>query len=372
MKNPLFVFTEIRNQQFIGKLTLAVILLLSVIGHVSAQGSDVTPPEISNFSFTPSTIDTTNSSQTVTVTIRATDAERGVSSVSVRFRSLTGNHFVNVFMDSRHLISGDSKDGVYSGVAIFPQYSKAGTWNVFEIDASDGINYKFFYSSDLAALGFATELQVISNDEDTTPPEISEFSFSPTVINTTNGSQDVTVTVRATDAKSGVRSINIGFSREDYVYGLDIDSSNRISGDDKDGVYKKVITFSENTPSGMYGVFVFASDGLSNHKFLSATELAERGYPSQFQVNKFSSIPVSISGQVLTSNGRGIYRAVVTLTESNGSVRYAVTNPFGYFRFDQVKVGDTYTFKVKHKRYMFTPQVHFIDSERGIYFIDGQ
>jgi len=373
MNTPLRQFTEIRSQLIIGKLTLAVILVLCVIGQVSAKAVDTTPPEISNFSFTPSTIDTTNSSQTVTVTIRATDAGRGVSGVTVRFRSLIGNQFVNVFMDSRHLISGDSKDGVYSASAIFPQYSKAGMWNVFEMDASDGINLKFFYSSELIALGFATELQVISNNEDTTPPEISEFSFTPTAVNTTNGSQNVTVTVRVKDVKAGVRNVSVGFSRSDYVYGLFLDSSNRISGDDKDGVYRKVITFSQNTPSGIYRVYVAAYDALSNNKFLNSVELTKLGYPSRLMVNTSLSTVVSISGKVETANGRGVSKAIVTLTEANGNVRYAVTNPFGYFRFDQIKVGDIYTLNAKHKRYIFTPQVHLVDTEEyPIYFIDGE
>lgn len=364
MKKFLSLFSEIRNQLFICKLTLAAIFFLSVIGQVSANAIDTTPPQISDFSFSPLIIDTTNSSQTVTVTIRATDAETGVREVVVRFRSLTGNQFLSVFIDSRHRISGNSQDGVYRAEATFLQYSKAGTWNVFEIYATDGINYKNFYSSELAELGFVTELQVISNNEDITPPEISEFSFTPTAINTINGSQNITVTVRVKDAQAGVRSISVGFSREDYGYIFDINSSHLISGDNRDGVYRRVITFPQNIPSGMYDVYVSASDALGNANFLDSVELFELGYPPQLRVNLPAPTElVTISGQVLNTNFRGVSKAGVALTESNGNVRYAITNPFGYYRFDRVKAGDIYTVEVRHKRFIFPSQVLFIGNE---------
>ncbi len=135
MKN-LTLFTQIRTHLFIGKLTLAAILVLSVISQVSAQARDTTPPEISEFSFSPSVIDTTDSAQTVTVTIRITDPESEVSGASVFFKEPTRNYSIPVILRKEHLISGNSNDGVYRATAVFPQYSRAGMWVVFNIYAS--------------------------------------------------------------------------------------------------------------------------------------------------------------------------------------------------------------------------------------------
>ncbi len=66
---------------------------------------------------------------------------------------------------------------------------------------------------------------------------------------------------------------------------------------------------------------------------------------------------VQVGGQVLTADGRGVSRARVILTDTNGESRTALTNSFGYFRFDEVEVGQTYVFSVRHKFYQFTPQV---------------
>jgi hypothetical protein len=61
----------------------------------------------------------------------------------------------------------------------------------------------------------------------------------------------------------------------------------------------------------------------------------------------------TISGRVLTDSGRGISKARLTLTDSNGNSRIVLTNPFGYYRFDEVESGENYVVSVFHKRYEF-------------------
>jgi len=43
------------------------------------------------------------------------------------------------------------------------------------------------------------------------------------------------------------------------------------------------------------------------------------------------------------------------LSHANGNVRPARSSSFGYFRFDDVTVGETYIVTVSSKRYTFTP-----------------
>lgn len=69
---------------------------------------------------------------------------------------------------------------------------------------------------------------------------------------------------------------------------------------------------------------------------------------------------VSVGGRVLTANGQGITNALVTLNASNGSVRTARTNSFGYFKFTEVSAGETYIFNVSSKEYSFAPQVVYV------------
>ena len=66
---------------------------------------------------------------------------------------------------------------------------------------------------------------------------------------------------------------------------------------------------------------------------------------------------ISIGGRVLTEGGRGIYGARIQMTDSNGETRTVNSNPFGYYRFTDVPVGETYIINVLHKLYQFSPQL---------------
>lgn len=66
---------------------------------------------------------------------------------------------------------------------------------------------------------------------------------------------------------------------------------------------------------------------------------------------------VTISGRVMTPNGRGLMNAEVILIETNGTIRYARTTAFGYFRFPELEAGSTVIISVNSKRYLFAPQV---------------
>ena len=65
---------------------------------------------------------------------------------------------------------------------------------------------------------------------------------------------------------------------------------------------------------------------------------------------------VSISGQVLTQDLRGLRGAVVSLTDSHGIKRTVITSSFGFYVFDNVATGDTYTVAVTSKFYRFSSQ----------------
>jgi hypothetical protein len=63
---------------------------------------------------------------------------------------------------------------------------------------------------------------------------------------------------------------------------------------------------------------------------------------------------VSIGGQVITAQGNSISGARVSIINANGETRYALTNPFGYYRFAGVPSGEIYILNVSHKQYRFS------------------
>jgi len=61
---------------------------------------------------------------------------------------------------------------------------------------------------------------------------------------------------------------------------------------------------------------------------------------------------VLISGRILSKeDGAPVYNARVLLTDSNGQVRVALTNPFGFYRFTDVASGSDYSFTIMAKGY---------------------
>ena len=71
---------------------------------------------------------------------------------------------------------------------------------------------------------------------------------------------------------------------------------------------------------------------------------------------------VSVGGRVTTSGGVAIANAVVRMT-GPGIERTALTSSFGYYQFDNVQTGQTYTFSVNKKGYSFTPLMILINGQ---------
>jgi hypothetical protein len=78
-----------------------------------------------------------------------------------------------------------------------------------------------------------------------------------------------------------------------------------------------------------------------------------------------SAASATVGGRVTEANGRGIFRARVTLIDSQGVEQTAYTNTQGYYSFPDVPGGQTYIFAVRHLRHQFAVSsfVEFIDED---------
>jgi Carboxypeptidase regulatory-like domain len=74
---------------------------------------------------------------------------------------------------------------------------------------------------------------------------------------------------------------------------------------------------------------------------------------------------VSASGRILTAQGRALSKARVSITNSQGETRSALSNSFGHYRFEDVAAGETYILSVSGKGYQFidNPRVVFVLEE---------
>ena len=69
----------------------------------------------------------------------------------------------------------------------------------------------------------------------------------------------------------------------------------------------------------------------------------------------------TVAGRVVNPDGRGVKGVTVSITDAaDGTTRYAITNSFGYYSFDQLTVGNYFLLKiVRGKRYTI------LDGERS-------
>ena len=74
----------------------------------------------------------------------------------------------------------------------------------------------------------------------------------------------------------------------------------------------------------------------------------------RFTVLGTTAAAAAVGGRVTTRSGRGLSNVTITMTDINGSVRTARTTAFGYYRFNDVAAGETYTFTAHGKRIKFS------------------
>lgn len=103
---------------------------------------------------------------------------------------------------------------------------------------------------------------------------------------------------------------------------------------------------------GPYTVYVVNVDGTN------IARITQNAFDSFYPDWKRTAPAVQhqLSGRVTTPAGRGVSRGRVTLDDGAGNFRSAITNPFGYFRLENVPTG-TYNASVKSKSYTFASRV---------------
>jgi hypothetical protein len=74
-----------------------------------------------------------------------------------------------------------------------------------------------------------------------------------------------------------------------------------------------------------------------------------------YEYNSTPTSGVMLSGKV-TARNRGAARVRITLTAANGESRTVTTNPSGYYRFKDVRVGEIYTLTAASKQFTFAAQ----------------
>lgn len=299
---------------------------------------DTTPPVLTSLSFNKNTVDVSNGSASVTLTLGVTDDLSGAQSVWGYFYSPSNGQAQGF---GAYLSSGTNLNGTWTGTVTFPQYSEAGTWTLSYICLEDrDTNYQCIHTPDLQKLGFPTTITVVSN-QDTTPPTLVNFTLNTTPIDVSAGSKTIAFSLDATDNLSGLQfyccSVSLSSpSGRQYRYRSPAFAGNPATLPTLSGHWQGEITMPQYSEAGTWNVSsVYLSDADGNTRYYGTQQLQNAGFATAIQVASSPSdttppqLPQLANSLVFSPNfidttkGDQSVTVTVTLTDNLSGVSYA-------------------------------------------------
>ncbi|MBU1099793.1 MAG: T9SS type A sorting domain-containing protein [Bacteroidetes bacterium] len=337
--------------------------------------SDETPPELTEFSFSPSAFDLVSGNSEISFAISASDNLSGIDEVSVSF-SPSGNGGSKT--ETIRKINGASN--TFSGTIDLGNNPSEGEWYA-SVSLKDVEGNSITYSTnDLADSGFDNTLTVFST-VDSTPPELTGFSFSPAAIDVSQSQHEIGFSISCIDDISGIDEIVLEFSPEGNG-GSKTESYKRINGG-----YSSItgsMDFGNNPKEGIWHASISLKDVEGNSTIYSALDLETLNYnstleiftteditPPVLQSFSFSPDSLDLSGSDLsvlfdlraTDDLSGISKINLSFEPiSNGggeAVRFDKINSTSF------QITDIFTFKKSSKEGIWRASIEIEDNEKN-------
>jgi hypothetical protein len=118
--------------------------------------------------------------------------------------------------------------GAWVGSVVVPRWRRPGRVRLGVLLGDKAENYRFVDPADLAAAGFPNRVLVRSTP-DTTAPRLTSLGFTPRRVNTRRSPRTLTVTAKARDSQSRVRSITVNGQMRSQNLTRDPDGSIRLT-----------------------------------------------------------------------------------------------------------------------------------------------
>ena len=213
---------------------------------------DTDPPEVTSFTITPSSVDVTSESATVTLSANVTD-NIGVTTAS-NYRIYLPTSDANTWITGTFsLASGTAQDGTWTADVTIPTTTGAGEYVVlltggfFDEAGNYGVN-----------TDGSRSLTIVSNSGvDTDPPEVTSFTITPSSVDVTSESATVTLSANVTD------NIGVTTASNYRIYLPTSDANTWItgtfslaSGTAQDGTWTADVTIPTTTGAGEYVVLL--------------------------------------------------------------------------------------------------------------------
>jgi len=230
-----------------------------------APNCDGTAPQVVSMSLSANSVDSSSVAQTITVTVHITDDLAGMKDGYISFTNPNSPKSLGFYVFGPPnpfsiLTSGDARDGVYTGTLTVPVGTAVGTW-VPTVDINDAVgNRRTLTAADLAKAGITGSFTQVGVGDAGVPPKLVGLELSRTSLDTFASAQELVVTVHVTD-DVGLSSFTVGFlgpSASGNGNGPQLnsrfDEADLVSGDARDGVYRKTITVPQYSARGFWKI----------------------------------------------------------------------------------------------------------------------
>ena len=241
---------------------------------------DEDAPELTAFSITPGSIDTSAAAQDVTFDLGVTDSLAGLDLAKSRVEILSPAGEPRG-EDALSLVSGTVTGGTFRATVTVPRFSPQGAWTVRVVLTDNVGNEEVWTSQELIAATFpgGFDQTAVGDDE---APVLTAFALDPAQADTTAGSKVITFDLSVTDNAAGVDPAASRVIATPPA-GPPLQSSLQlISGDATDGDYRATITVPQGASPGTWIVSLVVVDGALNQEDWSSDELLGAGFPGTF------------------------------------------------------------------------------------------
>ena len=272
---------------------LALLACAVVAGLLAAPASAETdPPQLTDLTLDPATVNTSASDQTVTIEIFANDAGSGIHHVIARLAEPGGVQFDTSFFGQP--TTGNPFDGMWRLEVTLPQFSPQGTYDLsIEIVDEDGNALVLSQAQLQSQFGVPYIVNQVAPG-DLNPPSLGGVSFSPAAVDTSDSDRVVNVTVNGLDDLSGVELINARLSGPGGTEITGAASGNPDTGVPTNGSWVVPMIVPQGSPTGTYTLSLDLTDGVGRLTSLTSGQIAGLGFPNSIANNDATAPPLSI------------------------------------------------------------------------------
>lgn len=233
-----------------GFLNLRSVLVKSV------ASPDVSGPVVVSHAVTKSTLDVSTASDTLTFSVRMSDAT-AVSDLMIRIMHEQSGQLH--FFSPETLVLGTAQNGIWRADVTLPQGSAGGNWVIHVLSARDTLgNTSNFFGS------VRTVVVKSVASPDLSAPVVVSHAVTKTTLDVTTGDAVLILSVRITD-DTAVSDFAARMRHPESRQNHSFSSPVLVSGTPRNGVWRSTVTLPPGSASGSWDVEVFAiRDALTN------------------------------------------------------------------------------------------------------------